>query len=285
MPRPIQAIDHLLTYVHDLDAAASLFRRMGFTLSPVSHIESMGIANHLVLMQPLSAGIANFIELMAAQDRGKLPPAMAELLSGREAIKSMVLATQDAAAAHAAIAHEGFAAAPPVHVRREWVVGAGESVYPEFDVILPFKAPLTFNCCRYFNVDLYLRPEWLKHPNGAQRLRAVLAVAGEPGRLAAMFGRLFEERAIDTTDQASVASGGVELVMLSPATARDRHGVEDAVPAEGARYLGYEIEVASLSVLEACLVAGRLAYRRETDAIVVDPAIALGNLIVFRGRA
>lgn len=62
MSKPIELIDHLLTYVHDLNAAASLFRRMGFTLSPVSNIEAMGISNHLVLMPrlgPASLTISN----------------------------------------------------------------------------------------------------------------------------------------------------------------------------------------------------------------------------------
>ena len=119
MPRPIGAIDHLLTYVHDLEGAASLFRRMGFTLSLVSHIAPMGISNYLVLMRPVASGFANFIELMAVQDQTKLPAAMTKLLSGPEAIKSMVLGAADINAAHAAIAKQGFNASVPVHVKRE----------------------------------------------------------------------------------------------------------------------------------------------------------------------
>lgn len=46
-------LDHLLTYVPSLDAATALFGRMGFTLSPRSCIDAMGISNHLVLMNPL----------------------------------------------------------------------------------------------------------------------------------------------------------------------------------------------------------------------------------------
>ncbi|HKU97457.1 MAG TPA: VOC family protein, partial [Vineibacter sp.] len=67
--QPVIEIDHLLTYVRDLDGAAALFRRMGFTLSPISRIETMGISNHLVLMHPGTPGAGNYIELMAAHDR------------------------------------------------------------------------------------------------------------------------------------------------------------------------------------------------------------------------
>ncbi|MGL1682655.1 VOC family protein, partial [Vibrio parahaemolyticus] len=48
MTRTIAEIDHLLTYVADPAEAAALFVRMGFTLSPVSRIEAMGITNYLV---------------------------------------------------------------------------------------------------------------------------------------------------------------------------------------------------------------------------------------------
>src|SRR5688572_10710612 len=116
--KPIAEMDHLLTYVRDLDAAASLFRRMGFTLSPISRIESMGISNHLVLMTPLTAGCGNYIELMASHNRSALPPPMVKTLSGGEGIKSMVLAGADIGRAQSAIAAAGFAVAAPFHVRR-----------------------------------------------------------------------------------------------------------------------------------------------------------------------
>lgn len=282
--KPIQAIDHLLTYVHDLDVATSLFQRMGFTLSPVSRIEAMGIINHLVLMQPVQPGCANFIELMAVQEAGRLPSAMARLLSGCEGIKSIVLGTRDAEAAHAAIVREGFNVGAPVHVKREWVTGPNESVFPEFDVILPFEAPLGFNACRYFNVELYLRPEWLQHPNGARRVTSVFVVSVDPNPLRS-FAALFGEPALVTEGVGRVGCGGVDLVILSPQAARNKFGADLHFPDKGSAYLGYEIEVASLDTLESSLTVGGVAYRRHLAAIQVDPDEGLGNLIMFRERA
>jgi len=280
--KPIEAIDHLLTYVHDLDAAASLFRRMGFTLSPVSYIETMGIANYLVLMQAANAGFANFIELMAAPNRSLLPPSMAQILSGREGIKSVVLSTADAALAHAAIARQGFGVKPPVHVKREWVIGPGESVFPQFDVILPFVAPLTFNCCRYFNVELYQRPEWLTHANGAKCIRAVLAVANDHVALIQSFEALFDGPATIAGATGRVTCGGVELVLLTPEAASIKFGVDRCAPEGEAAYLGYVVEVGSLDVLKSSLLAGGIMHRGDGESVYVDPAIGLGNLIVFR---
>jgi len=281
MTKAIREIDHLLTYVRDLDAAASAFRRMGFTLSPLSRIEAMGISNHLVLMRQAMPGFANYIELMSTHDRARLPPPMAKVLSGSEGIKSMVLGTEDAVAAQQAMVKHGFAAAPPVHVKREWKIAPGQSVFPEFDVILPVEAPLAFNACRYFNVELYLRPEWLEHANGAERVAAVFAVAEHAGALARRYGDLFEAPTMQSAGSARTTPGRLDLDVMSAEAVEGRFGLTLAGARETA-YLGYLVEVASLDVLRSCLSAGKVACRDLGDTICVDPADGFGNLIVFR---
>lgn len=279
--KAIREIDHLLTYVRDLDVAASAFRRMGFTLSPLSRIEAMGISNHLVLMRQGIPGFANYIELMSTHDRARLPPPMAKVLSGPEGIKSMVLGTEDAAAAQQAMVKHGFAAAPPVHVKREWKIAPGQSVFPEFDVILPIEAPLAFNACRYFNVELYLRPEWLEHANGAQRVTTVFAVAEDAGAIARRYGDLFEAPTMQSADSARTTPGRVDLEVMSVEAVASRFELTLAAP-RAAAYLGYLVEVASLDVLRSCLSAGKVVCRDLGDTICVDPADGFGNLIVFR---
>ncbi|WP_395713624.1 VOC family protein [Reyranella sp.] len=284
MTKAIREIDHLLTYVRDLDAAAATFRRMGFTLSPLSRIEAMGISNHLVLMRQGIPGFANYIELMSAHDRARLPPPMAKVLSGPEGIKSMVLGTEDAVAAQQAMLKHGFAAAPPVHVKREWKIAPEQSVFPEFDVLMPVAAPLAFNACRYFNVDLYLRPEWRVHANGAQRMTTVFAVADEPAAVARRYGDLFDASTRQSGEAVCTTPGQVDLAVMSSETAKRRFGLTVATAA-GAGYLGYLVEVVSLDVLRSCLSDGKVPCRDLGGTICVDPADGFGNLIVFREQA
>jgi hypothetical protein len=283
--KAIAEIDHLLTSVRDLDAAASLYQRMGFTLSPISRIEGMGISNHLVLMSPPTPGYANYIELMMAHDPTRLPPAMVRTLSGGEGIKSMVLGAPDIETASAAIKQAGFAANAPFHIKREWVIGPDESVFPEFDVILPIETPLVFNCCRYFNVELYLRPEWLKHENGATSLRSVIAAANDPEAitkpLGALFGQVEDEPGLSKT-----SPGGVELNVYSPERLGQAFGIDAASlqPGVAACYVGYVIEVESRDRLAACLDRGSVRYRNIGSDLAVDPSGGLGNLIVFTSK-
>lgn len=279
--KAIAEIDHLLTSVHDLDAAASLFRRMGFTLSPISRIEGMGISNHLVLMTPPTPGFANYIELMTAHDSARLPPAMARTLSGGEGIKSMVLGAPDIERASNAIKQAGFDAKAPFHVKREWVIGPGDSVFPEFDVILPIETPLVFNCCRYFNVDLYLRPEWLKHENGATRLRSVIAVAGDPAAIAKPLGALFGD-VKNEPELSRTSPGRVDLAIHRPDSLRRTFGIDTGSLQPGAAcYVGYVIEVESRDRLVACLDHGGVPYRAIGNDLAIDPSDGIGNLIVF----
>jgi hypothetical protein len=189
---PVKAIDHLLTFVHDLDAAARFFDQLGFTLTPESRIEPMGIVNRLILFPDASDGSANYIELMSVFDVARLPPPMARLLSGNEGIKSMVLSFDDAARAHAHFVALGCPFGPPVHIRREWKLSSTESVWPEFDVLLPVDDVVTFNGCRYLNVELYRRPAFTAHPNGARAFDRIYCAAADPqaaaSRLADILG-------------------------------------------------------------------------------------------------
>ena len=194
--KSVEAIDHLLTFVRDLDAAARFFDRLGFTLTPESRIESMGIVNRLILFSDAVEGSANFIELMSVFDAARLPPAMAGLLSGQEGIKSMVLSLGDIGQAHARFTALGCPFGPPVHVRREWRLSATESAWPEFDVLLPVDDVVTFNGCRYHNVELYRRATWTTHRNGARGFDRIYCATADPQAAVSRFADILGTTAI-----------------------------------------------------------------------------------------
>lgn len=215
---PVRAIDHLLTFVRDLDEAARFFDGLGFTLTPESRIEAMGIVNRLILFADAEDGSANYIELMSVFDADRLPPPMAALLSGDEGIKSMVLSLGDIEKARDHFVALGCPFGPPIHVRREWKLSATESVWPEFDVLLPVADVVTFNGCRYHNVELYRRPAFTSHRNGARAFDRVYCAATDPSAAAARLANILATTAVD----ASVAFGNVTLDVRQepPATTR-----------------------------------------------------------------
>ena len=228
---PVKAIDHLLTFVRDLDEAARLFDRLGFTLTPESRIEAMGIVNRLILFPDASEGSANFIELMSVFDAARLPTAMAALLSGDEGIKSMVLSLGNVERAHAHFVALGCPFGPPAHVRREWRLSATESVWPEFDVLLPVNDVVTFNGCRYHNVELYRLPAWTTHRNGARAFDRVYCAAADPQAAASRLANILGM----PVNGATVAHGDVTIDVR-----RDGAAATWPVPIAGYRVTGLD---------------------------------------------
>lgn len=273
-------LDHLLTYVPSLDAAAAAFTRMGFTLSPRSSIDAMGISNRLILMNPVGPGRANYLELMWPHAPDKLNATMQRVLSGPPGIRSMVLATEAIGGFHRRMGELGFVAPEPLHARREWKIPGEPSVFPEFDVLLPVEAPLRFNACCYYNVELYLRPEWRVHPNGAQRIASCFAVAAEPADLTD-YAKLFGQRALRMTDGSwRFPTGEIDLVVLTPAAARRRFDL-DVPPGSRPAYLGYEIHVTSIAHLRSHFESNGVPFRSCAEGLLVLPDDAFGNLICF----
>lgn len=278
----ILEIDHLLTYVADMEEAKKRYRAMGFALTPVSHITSMGVMNHLVLLQSRTAGAANFIELMGVADASKLPPAMQDILSGEQGIKSMVMTAASAGDAQARLSKAGYPFAPPVHIKREWVLPDEGSVWPEFDVLLPIAAPLSFNICQYHNLELYEREDWQRHPNTAVRLLAVLAVAEQPAEGIAYFERLFAQKAgVGADGSHGVSPAHVELQVYAPHDFAARHGAAPAVTQGELRYAGMRIGVSDMTALEQCLRDNGVVFEAHAGGVVVEPDHACGNFIEF----
>jgi hypothetical protein len=276
----IAAIDHVMTFVPCLDAASDQFERMGFRLSPVSRIETMGISNRMILMQPRGPNRANFIELMSPHDPDRLPVPMRAMLSGEPGARSIVLAASDINMVFDTISEIGFSPSPPVHVRREWKIAGEPSVYPEFEVILPIECPLTFNACQYHNAELYSRPDWLNHPNTAIRITTIFAVSNDRAKTAFFEDLLGRTRKYLTSDEIRYPSSEIDLLVMAGNIAEERFGVtvNTSVP----KYVGYEVNVASLEQLRRSLDIGHVPWTLRDEAVLIAPEDGLGNIIIFR---
>jgi hypothetical protein len=210
---------------------------------------------------------------------------MATVLSGAEGVKSMVMMTPDAHAARKELVADGYPFAPPVHVRREWAIPGEGLVWPEFDVLLPIPAPLAFNACQHHTLGLYLREDWQVHPNTAQHLLCVLAVADDVPATVAWYERLFGATARQQRDGGwHVTPGAIELAIYSPDDFARRFpgaGSLAPLPAGGAGYRGYRIAVASMAQAARCLAEAGVTTIKTADGLAVGPANACGNVIEF----
>jgi len=238
-------IDHLMLGVADPDAAAADFARLGFTVTPLSAMPQIGLANRCVLLTPAQDGAANYLELLG-HDPQRASPFMAALLGGGEGIKSLVLAADDMDAAVARLAQSGAAPGAPLRIARRWTLPDGETLDLAFTVATPpLDAPPVYcNLCQHHTLHHYLRAEWRQHENGARSLVAVLVEAEEPERVTGWYARLFDR-------PRTVAIEGRRVTGTKP------------------HVIGFAISVSDLEVAAAVLTRNEVAFTRAADRLAL----------------
>ena len=248
-------IDHLMLGVADPDGTAADFEGLGFTVTPLSAMPQIGLANRCVLLTPQRDGAANYLELLG-HDPQRAAPFMRALLGDGEGIKSLVLAAGDMAAAVARLAEIGAPPGKPLHIRRRWTLPDGETLDLAFRVATPAldAPPVYCNLCQHHTLQHYLRPEWRKHPNGAQSLVAVSVEANEPEHVTEWYARLFDR-------PQAVAIEGRRVAGAKP------------------RATGFAISVESIEAAAALLTRSAAAFTRTGDTLTT---LLRGMRIEFR---
>jgi len=279
-------VDHLMCGVERTDAAHRAFERLGFTLTPHSSIDRLGVGNVLVCMQPKGPDVANFVEFMAIERPKAVNATLNELLSGAPGIKAIFNGLADADEARSEHIQAGFDMLDAWPVEREWRLPSGEVLQLCFQVLLPVpgQVPVEFGGVRYYTLEHYLREEFGAHPNGALRWHTV-SIVEEPERFedtVRTYERLYgsiPRRDVDGVAKIRVRHVTIRIV-TSQALARlyPRVGLGAfSLPAAA----GFTVEVRDLGRLIRILKEHDVPSHRVGDSIVVGPADACGNIVEF----
>lgn len=175
------ALDHVMVHVPDAEAAGALFERLGFVATPKSGMP--GLSNRLLCFPrtDTGAGVCNYVELMQLEDPLRAPPPMPQLLVAMGAV-STVLSVTDAAAVVDRLRGQGLRLGPALDLARDWHLPDGTTITPSFRVAIPEigQAPVYWNFCQHKTPELYVRPEFTVHANGAQAITRVWATDPDP---------------------------------------------------------------------------------------------------------
>jgi catechol 2,3-dioxygenase-like lactoylglutathione lyase family enzyme len=128
-----RGIDHIVHAVHDLDAAAALYRRLGFTVGARNrHPPQWGTQNHIVQFPGC------FVELLSMADTSQIAPHgprffsfgahNRDFLARGEGLSMLVLEGRDPAAEAEAFRAAGIGDFEPFHFERLAVRPDGSSV-------------------------------------------------------------------------------------------------------------------------------------------------------------
>ncbi|PZO04628.1 MAG: VOC family protein [Hyphomicrobiales bacterium] len=234
----ILGLDHVMVTVRDLDASATAWQRLGFTVSPRgTHSPHLGSGNYTIMFGE------DYLELLGILAETEHNKPMRDFLKTREGVERVAFTTSDAAAGVAELQARGIDADGPVHFGRPVELpdgGLGEAKFNVFRWPLD-EAPggIRIFACQHLTRDTVWIPELQSHANGAQRIIRLEVLAADPKAAAAHLGRLIDEPAHADADGWRVPTGGTRADVLFydeagfarryPATIRDGAAPEGAV--------------------------------------------------------
>jgi hypothetical protein len=274
-------IDHAVVMVRDLDQAAANWKRLGFSISPRgTHSAKMGSGNYTIMLDP------DYIELLGVlAETEHNTPARAFLAKRGEGIERIAFTATDSAAGADEIRARGYAALGPTDFERPVTMPDGSLSAAKFRIfqwpIEEAPAGLRIFACQHKTREAVWIPQLMKHANGAQHLKQVLVVSGEPSEEAAHLARLIDGKVSTEPDGAiAVPSGSdrADFIFLTREQLGRRYpGVSlSGLPERG----GAGLVLATSDLVAAERAAGNAGIG-SGGAVCIAPQAANGTLLVF----
>ena len=220
MPR---LIDHLVICVHDLARAEQSLRSLGFTMTPTGLLP-FGVSNHLALFEN------NFLEILAVTDASAVPAARPghfsfaahnqNFLASAEGMSMLALHSTAAETDAARFAAHGIGAYAPFSFGRAATLPGGATARLQFSLAFATDPAMPeiafFTCQQHHAPELFWKPDYQRHPNGALRVVEVVMSAPEPAAHRAFLERLTESTAKLAPGRITVGTAGDRITLLGP---------------------------------------------------------------------
>ena len=204
-------LDHVIIGVADLDEAAALWRRLGFTVTPRGRHIGWGTANYCIMFPD------DYVELLGILNPDQYVHGLDGFLREHgEGLLGLAFGTADPHEVFRALRGIGQASAPPKDLAR-LLDSAEGTVKPRFHLVHPRDArAFGFDAffCRHLTPDLVRRPAWLSHPNGATGIVEVDLRVPDPRGLAPRYAALFGSSSVTVEGDRLEVKAGATLLKL-----------------------------------------------------------------------
>jgi hypothetical protein len=262
----ILGADHVVVTVRDLDAAATAWGRLGFTMSPRgTHSPHLGTGNYTTMFGD------DYLELLGVLTETDQNKPTRDFLAKREGIERTAFTTDDAAAGAAELKSRGLEPLGPVHFGRPVDLPNGGTGEAKFNV---FRWPLDQNpggmrifACQHLTRDTVWIPEIQSHANGAKRIARIEVLSADPKAAAQHMSRLIDEPATETPVGWRVPSGGkrADFLFYDAATfaSLSPQAVREGAAAEGA----VSLVLGTDDLAKAKATSGGIAHGEETVSV------------------
>ncbi|WP_108521965.1 VOC family protein [Bradyrhizobium algeriense] len=283
MPR---LIDHLVICVHELAQAALDWQTLGFNLTPTG-VHPFGTSNRLAMFGN------NFLELLAVTDAAAVPPATPDrfsfaahnrdFLSTAEGMSMLALHSDDAHADAAHFKANHIGAYAPFDFGRDAALPGGGTARVEFSLAFATDPAMPgiafFTCQQRHPPELFWKPDYQRHPNGALRVIEVVMSAPEPAEHRGFLERFTESAAELAPGRLTVGESGNRITVLDPAEmARRLPGLASNT---SPRFCATRLAVTDLDATRRILKNNGVDFEIAGAVLLVSPAASHGLALEF----
>jgi hypothetical protein len=282
-----RGLDHIVHAVRALDAAAELYRRMGFTVG-ARNKHPWGTHNHIVQLpgffielltvaEPDKLGDDGFSKLFGAYNR--------DFLTRGEGFSLLILESEDANADKVAFSNAGISGSDVMKFEREGKKPDGSAVKVAFSLAFAAdqSAPdIHFATCQQHYPENFWNPAFQTHKNGATSVAGVVIVAAKPADhrfFIKSFSGGNDLQISGNTLTAKTDRG--EIVITDPMGFGRRYGSAPPPVKGGARLAAVRFAVRDLAATEQLLRDADIAFNTTGNSIVIGAGTAHGATIVF----
>jgi catechol 2,3-dioxygenase-like lactoylglutathione lyase family enzyme len=283
MPR---GLDHVVHAVRDLDAAAALYRGLGFTVGARNR-HPWGTHNHIVQLPGF------FVELLTVAEPEKLGndgfstlfgKFNRDFLARREGLSYLMLESRDATADAAQFHAAGIAASEALHFERDATTPDGATVKVGFSLAFARDAgaDIGFATCQQHHPDNFWNPALQQHPNTVTGVAGAVIVAENPSDhhifLSAFTG---ERELLASSSGVAAPTPRGNIAIMDQSAFRNHFGIAAPDIADKARLAALRFHVRRREALAGILEDGRVPHDAHMDQLIVGPEAAMGAVLVF----
>ncbi len=282
-----RGLDHIVHAVHDLDAAADLYRRLGFTVGARNR-HAWGTHNNIVQLPGF------FVELLTVAEPEKLGTDGFSALFGtfnrlflkqQEGLSLLILESANAVADVADFRAAKIGVSDAMRFEREAKRPDGSTVKVGFSLAFardPQAPQIGFAACQQHFPENFWNPAFQQHANTVSGVAGVVLVAENPSDhhifLSAMSG-VRDLHATSSGVTATTPRGDIKA--MDPAAFRSHFGTAPPDVSAGARLAALRFRVRDRAALTAALAAGGITSASHMGSTVIAPEHAMGASLVF----
>jgi len=283
MPR---GLDHVVHAVRDLDAAAALYRSLGFIVGARNR-HPWGTHNYIIqlpgffiellmLAEPDKLGNDGFSNLFGAYAR--------DFLQRGEGLALLILESGDARADEAAFRAAQIAASEVMRFERDGKRTDGTAVKVGFSLAFADDkaAPdIHFATCQQRYPENFWNPAFHKHANDVTGIAGVVAVAMDPSRHVDFMQRFTGAAAESAGDGFAIATPRGTIEVTTPAAFLNHYGVAAPDVSRGARLAALRFATKDASLRQGAPAFAGLAGLYAGNAAVIGRQDAMGAVLIF----